>query len=118
MPPFLQIFSPIQALRWLCGKLRTSKAHFVRFGQQSAGPRPQRDPLTRMDECRTVLRDVVLAHVPVVNWNFRDKVVYLCLMLRRLILAQAKKIEVRIATWDGFLLRVTKGIITWLLYSK
>ena len=37
-----------------------------------------------MDEVREVLADVVIAHVPVVKFDFRQKVTYLAVMLRRL----------------------------------
>ncbi len=37
-----------------------------------------------VDEVREVLADVVIAHVPVVKFDFRQKVTYLAVMLRRL----------------------------------
>ena len=37
-----------------------------------------------VDEVREVLADVVIAHVPVVRFDFRQKVTYLAVMLRRL----------------------------------
>jgi DNA-directed RNA polymerase III subunit RPC2 len=37
-----------------------------------------------VDEVREVFADVVIAHVPVVKFDFRQKVTYLAVMLRRL----------------------------------
>lgn len=43
--------------------------------------------MSRIDEARQLLADVILCHVPVERFNFRQKVVYVSLMLRRLLMA-------------------------------
>lgn len=48
---------------------------------------------TKVDEAREVLHAVVLAHVPVVSWNFKVKAAYLALMVRRVILAKGGKVK-------------------------
>ena len=40
-----------------------------------------------VEEVREVLADVVIAHVPVLRFNYRQKVTYLAVMLRRLMAA-------------------------------
>lgn len=39
---------------------------------------------TLVEEVREVLADVVIAHVPVLRFDYRQKVTYLAVMLRRL----------------------------------
>ena len=41
-----------------------------------------------IDEARDVLANTVLAHVPVDNFNFKMKAIYMALMVRRVIEAQ------------------------------
>ena len=48
---------------------------------------------TKVDEARDVLHGVVLAHVPVLEWNFKIKAAYLALMVRRVIQAQRDKVK-------------------------
>ncbi|CAG2212453.1 POLR3B [Mytilus edulis] len=48
---------------------------------------------TKMDDAREVLHDVVLAHVPVEEWNFKLKSAYMALMVRRVILAKGDKVK-------------------------
>ena len=52
------------------------------------------------DEARDLLQSTILAHVPVVNWNFRVKATYMALMVRRVILALNRSEQVGIS---GFL---------------
>lgn len=40
-----------------------------------------------MEEARHILASVVLSHVPVVNYDFRVKGIYVGLMIRRILLA-------------------------------
>lgn len=42
---------------------------------------------SKVDSARDALSREVLAHVPVINFNFYSKAVFLCLMLRRIVLA-------------------------------
>lgn len=41
--------------------------------------------LTKADHARHMLADIVLCHIPVHKFNFRNKAVYVCIMLRRMI---------------------------------
>ena len=43
---------------------------------------------TPIDDARDVLANTVLAHVPVENFNFKMKAIYMALMVRRVIEAQ------------------------------
>ena len=73
----IKVFTQMQALEYLGSKIRVSRS----WGR----PRP------RVDEAYDVLTNVVLAHVPAQNHNFRMKSMYLALMVRRVILAQKEK---------------------------
>eukprot|EP00668_Euglena_longa_P033150 GGOE01042677.1.p1 GENE.GGOE01042677.1~~GGOE01042677.1.p1 ORF type:complete len:1135 (-),score=406.12 GGOE01042677.1:113-3463(-) len=42
---------------------------------------------SKADEAADFLANILLCHVPVVNWDFHQKVVYLAVMLRRMILS-------------------------------
>uniref|UniRef100_A0A1I8GRJ3 DNA-directed RNA polymerase subunit beta n=1 Tax=Macrostomum lignano TaxID=282301 RepID=A0A1I8GRJ3_9PLAT len=81
----LKLFTQNQALAWLSNKIRVAKT----YGPAWKASRERKDAEGRIDDCRQTLKDIVLAHVPVEHWNFHQKCVYLCLMLRKLILAQA-----------------------------
>ncbi|XP_074641286.1 DNA-directed RNA polymerase III subunit RPC2-like [Tubulanus polymorphus] len=76
-----QVFSQTQALKYIGNRIR----------QRRMWGAPKR---TKMDEAREVLGGVVLAHVPVQQWNFKMKAAYLSLMVRRVILAQGDKVKV------------------------
>ena len=47
---------------------------------------PKKSPI---DDARDVLANTVLAHVPVENFNYKMKAVYMALMVRRIIEAQS-----------------------------
>ena len=47
---------------------------------------------SKSEEARDVLKNVVLAHVPVVDWNFMQKAVYMAMMVRRIVLTNAGKV--------------------------
>ena len=64
-----------QALEFLGGKVRSS--------------RPSRLRRSKADEARDVLANVVLAHVAVTQFNFREKATYLAVMIRRVLEALA-----------------------------
>ncbi|CAB0019412.1 unnamed protein product [Nesidiocoris tenuis] len=70
-----QVFTQNQALNFI-GK-RTKVKRFM-----SGKPKPP------VDEARDLLTTVILAHVPVENFNFKQKAVYTAFMVRRIILAQ------------------------------
>ena len=74
----LKVFTQMQALQYLGSKARrTSWAKHK----------------TKVDEAVDILSGVVLAHVPVKDYNFRMKCVYLALMIRRVIEAQEDKVR-------------------------
>uniref|UniRef100_A0A8C4ID02 DNA-directed RNA polymerase subunit beta n=1 Tax=Dicentrarchus labrax TaxID=13489 RepID=A0A8C4ID02_DICLA len=51
---------------------------------------------TKMEEARELLASLILTHVPVKEFNFRAKCIYLAVMVRRVILAQgANKVDDR-----------------------
>lgn len=76
----LKVFTQRQALEFLGGKARINRT----WGK----------PKSKVEEAVDILSGVVLAHVPVHNYNYRMKCVYLALMLRRVIQAQADKVRV------------------------
>ncbi|KAK2158794.1 hypothetical protein LSH36_164g11051 [Paralvinella palmiformis] len=76
-----QVFTQVQALKYMGNKVRQRRMW--------GGPKK-----TKVEEARELLQGTILAHVPVVNWNFKVKVVYLALMLRRTILAQGATLKV------------------------
>ncbi|ESO92257.1 hypothetical protein LOTGIDRAFT_233244 [Lottia gigantea] len=76
-----QVFTQAQALRWIGGKIR----------QRNQWPSANK---CKLDEARDVLNTVILAHVPVEDWNFKLKAVYLALMIRRVILTQGDKVSI------------------------
>ncbi|XP_061415849.1 DNA-directed RNA polymerase III subunit RPC2 [Lethenteron reissneri] len=70
-----QVFTQLQALRYVGNKVRRQRMW--------GGPKK-----SKMDEARELLATTVLAHVPVKEFNFRPKCVYVAVMVRRIILAQ------------------------------
>lgn len=69
----LRIFTQHQALQFVGSKVRRSS-----WGR----------PKSKVEEAMDVLANVVLTHVPVEEFNYRMKSVYLAVMVRRVILAQ------------------------------
>lgn len=70
------VFTQTQALRYVGS--RTKQKRFF-------SPAPKKSPV---DEARDLLATVILAHVPVENFNFKIKATYTALMVRRVIQAQ------------------------------
>merc|ERR1719381_398842 len=68
----LGVFTQEQALRHLASKMRQKKF----FGG------PKKSPI---EDARDMLVNTVLAHVPVENFDFKMKALYLALMVRRVI---------------------------------
>lgn len=62
------------ALWWLGAKIRAYR-------------RPWQHPRPKVDEARDVLASVILSHIPVPNYNFWPKAVYMCLMIRKMLAA-------------------------------
>ena len=76
----LKVFTQLQALEYIGGKCRQMRT----WGK----------PKTKVDEAADVLAGVVLAHVPVIEFDFRMKCVYLALMVRRVVLAQEDALKI------------------------
>ena len=76
----LKVFTQLQALEYIGSKTRITRT----WGK----------PKSKVDEACDVLAGVVLAHVPVQNYNFRMKCVYLALMVRRVIQAQQDTVKI------------------------
>ena len=74
----LRIFSQARALEYISKK--------VRAGPRGDWQRSQRR--SRLDEARELLAHVILAHVPVLEYNFWPKIVYVAQMLRRMVAAE------------------------------
>lgn len=69
-----QVFTSFQALEYIAGRIRISP-------QRQYGGRT-----SRIDEAREALASLVLCHVPVVQYGFHLKAIYLAYIVRRLIL--------------------------------
>ena len=76
----LQVFTQLQALEYIGSKCRQVRT----WGR----------PKSKVDEACDVLAGVVLAHIPVTDFDFRMKSVYLALMVRRVILAQEDAVRI------------------------
>ena len=70
----MKVFTQLQALEYIGSKIRSSRG----WGK----------PKSKVDEASEALASVILVHVPVQNYNFRIKSIYLALMVRRVIEAQ------------------------------
>uniref|UniRef100_A0A8C5QNQ7 DNA-directed RNA polymerase n=1 Tax=Leptobrachium leishanense TaxID=445787 RepID=A0A8C5QNQ7_9ANUR len=70
-----QIFTQMQALKYIGNKIRRQRMW--------GGPKK-----SKVDEARELLASTVLTHVPVKEFNFRAKCIYIAVMIRRVILAQ------------------------------
>ncbi|TRY87862.1 hypothetical protein DNTS_030010 [Danionella cerebrum] len=70
-----QVFSQTQALKYIGNKVKRQRMW--------GGPKK-----TKMEEARELLASTILTHVPVKEFNFRAKCIYLAVMVRRVILAQ------------------------------
>ena len=83
------IFTQIQALDYIGGKIRV----FKRPAWAAKRPKVQQNlfffffDVVQVDEAREVLATVVLNHIPVKNYDFRAKCIYITLMIRRIIIA-------------------------------
>ena len=71
----MEIFTQQQALEWLGTKVRVPKRGNIQRGK------PQ-------DEAREFIADFILAHVPVINGDFRPKIMYIAIMARRVLMAK------------------------------
>ncbi|CAK8685075.1 unnamed protein product [Clavelina lepadiformis] len=78
----LEIFTQLQASRYIGSKIRRQRGSWGSVRR------------SRTDEARDWLATTFLAHVPVIDWNYQSKAVYLALMIRRVILTQLGQLEV------------------------
>ncbi|XP_024890904.1 DNA-directed RNA polymerase III subunit RPC2 [Temnothorax curvispinosus] len=74
----LGIFSQNQALKYLNSKRRQTRFHSI-------------TKVRVTDEMKDLLATNILSHVPVVDFSFRPKALYLALMIRRVINAQSDR---------------------------
>ena len=82
----LAIFTQQQALEYCGAKVRTQS----RMGGYQYG----RNRRNRVDEARDILAGVVLAHVPVVAYDFRGKCAYVAVMIRRILHAMIDRTQI------------------------
>lgn len=86
----LSIHTCHQALEYIGERVRSAaSARAAAFHSSRGGGKK-----SRTEEARDVLSSVVLAHVPVPNYDFTQKRAYLALMMRRLLAANADKSQV------------------------
>ena len=69
------VFTQLQALKYMAGKMKAKKF----FSGVKKSP---------IDDARDVLANTVLAHVPVENYDYKMKAIYMALMVRKVIEAQ------------------------------
>ena len=86
-PTKLNIATQKHALKYIGNKMRAKSA--LTWGKSPFGASKRK--LSPEDEARDVLANVVLSHVPVVNFDFRAKVIYIGHIVRRLVMVQLGK---------------------------
>jgi DNA-directed RNA polymerase III subunit RPC2 len=86
-PSRLGIYTQLQALKYIGAKIRGR----ANTGGFSSGPSSYRKPMQPEDEAREVLANVVLSHVPVENYDFRAKALYIGHIVRRVLLVHLGK---------------------------
>lgn len=74
------VFTEAQALDFIGGKIKAKRA-LTRINSRN---------LSKEVEARNVLATVVLNHVPVHNFNYRTKAIYICHIIRRILLTDLK----------------------------
>jgi DNA-directed RNA polymerase III subunit RPC2 len=87
-PVKLGIATQKQALRYIGNKMRAKSALNSGKGAASFGNYRKLSP---EDEARDVFANVVLSHVPVVNFDFHAKTIYIGHIVRRLVMVQLGK---------------------------
>jgi len=87
----LGILTQKHALKYIGNKMRAKSA--LTWGKSTLkyGANSSKRKLSAEDEARDVLANVVLSHVPVVNFDFRAKVIYIGHIVRRLVMVQLGK---------------------------
>jgi DNA-directed RNA polymerase III subunit RPC2 len=87
-PARLNIYTQTQALRYIGTKIRgRANTNQVTYGGSS-----YRKPQLPEDEARDVLANVVLSHVPVDKFNFRNKAIFIGHITRRVLLVKMGKL--------------------------
>jgi DNA-directed RNA polymerase III subunit RPC2 len=81
----LGIYSRLQALDYIGQRAKAVGMRRTGPGIGGSGGFQARKPWS--EEAMEVLATVVLAHVPVENFNFRDKAIYVAMMVRRVLMA-------------------------------
>eukprot|EP00590_Aulacoseira_subarctica_P012306 CAMPEP_0172419888 /NCGR_PEP_ID=MMETSP1064-20121228/6276_1 /TAXON_ID=202472 /ORGANISM="Aulacoseira subarctica , Strain CCAP 1002/5" /LENGTH=1336 /DNA_ID=CAMNT_0013159575 /DNA_START=27 /DNA_END=4037 /DNA_ORIENTATION=+ len=81
------IMTQLQALKFVGNKIR-SRSMPASSGQSGGWYRKPQSP---EDEAREVLANVVLSHVPVLNFDFRSKCIYIGHIVRRVLLVEMGK---------------------------
>lgn len=87
-PARLGISTQLQALRYVGNKIRGRSS-----GGGAGGAGWYRKPASPEDEARDVLANVVLSHVPVENFDFRGKCIYVGHIIRRVIMVHLGKAD-------------------------
>ena len=82
-PVKLGISTQMQALRYIGGKIRARAA--------SSNYTSYRKPQPPEDEAREVLANVTLSHIPVIDFDFRAKSIYIGHIVRRVVVVQLGK---------------------------
>lgn len=77
------IWTDEQALKYLVGKLKMS----INFVPSKLSNQYDHRRKSQLDHVRELLNTTVVAHIPVVDGNYRIKAIYICQMVRRLIKA-------------------------------
>ncbi len=83
-PVKLGIYTQMQALRYIGNKIR-GRASNISYSSSYRKPQPPED------EARDVLANVVLSHIPVVNFDFRGKCIYVGHIVRRVVMVHMGK---------------------------
>ena len=86
-PTKLNILTQKHALKYIGNKMRAKSA--LTWGKSPLYGNKRK--LSPEDEARDVLANVVLSHVPVTNFDFRAKVIYIGHIVRRLVMVQLGK---------------------------
>ncbi|PSC73428.1 DNA-directed RNA polymerase III subunit RPC2 [Micractinium conductrix] len=83
------VFTRQQALDYLASKVKSAGRPMGGPGGGGGGGGGgfQRRGRSRVDEARDILANVVLCHVPVVSFDYQQKVTYIAVMIRRMLYA-------------------------------
>jgi len=84
-PAKLGIVTQRQSLKYIGNRIR-GKAEKLGAARPEDRKYNRRQPTKPEDEAREVLANVVLSHVPVVNFDFREKCIYIAHIVRRVLL--------------------------------